>query len=125
MVDRNRQRGLTTLGWLVSIVAAGFLLICLFKIGPIYMQSMTVNSILDQVAEEARGEGLGKSQIYERFGKKLLINTVTDMTMADVEVRGQGEDIVIDARYEMRKPLLFNIDVVVKFEDMIAELKDY
>ncbi len=88
------------------------------------MESWTVKNIITQAAEEARGEGLGKAQIHERIAKKLLINTVAGMTLGDVEVSGQGEDMVIDATYEVRKPLMFNIDVVIKFDDMIVEVKN-
>ena len=45
------------------------------------------------------------------------------MTMEDVEVRGVGDDMEIDATYEVRKPLLFNIDVVLKFDNMIVKVK--
>ena len=124
MINRNRQTGLTTLTWLLVVMAAGFFLVCLVKIGPVYMESWTVKSIITQAAEEARGEGLGKAQVHERISKKLLINTVAGMTMADVEVSGQGDDMVIDAAYEVRKPLMFNIDVVVKFDDMIVEVNN-
>ncbi len=125
MINRNRQAGMTTLVWLLVAVVVGFFLVCLVKVGPVYMESFTVSSILKQTAEEAVGEGLGKAEIHERIAKKVLINTVNGMTMADVEVSGRGEDTVIDATYEVRKHLLFNIDVVVTFDDMIVELKDY
>jgi hypothetical protein len=122
MINRNRQTGLTTLAWLVVLLVAGFFLICVVKIGPVYMESMTVKSILNQVAEETRSEGLGKAEIHDRIAKKLLINTVSGMSMADVEVSGQGQQYAIDANYEVRKPLLFNVDVVVNFDDMVVEI---
>jgi hypothetical protein len=122
MIDRNKQTGLTTLTWLLVVMVAGFFLVCLVKLGPVYMESLTVNSIITQAAEEARGEGLGKAQIHERIAKKMLINTIAGMSMADVEISGQGEDMIIDATYEVRKPLMLNIDVVLKFDDMIVAI---
>lgn len=122
MVNRNKQAGMTALSLLLLALVVGFFLICLVKIGPVYLESMTVKSIVEQAAEEARNEELGKAEIHDRIAKKLLINTVSGMNMEDVEVRGIGEDMEIDANYEVRKPLLFNIDVVVKFEDMIVKV---
>lgn len=122
MIDRNKQTGLTTLTWLLVVMVAGFFLVCLVKLGPVFMESLTVKSIITQAAEEARGEGLGKAQIHERIAKKLLINTVAGMSMADVEISGRGEDMIIDANYEVRKPLMLNIDVVLKFDDMIVAI---
>jgi hypothetical protein len=123
MINRKRQAGMTTLTLLLVALVAGFFLICLIKIGPVYLESRTVKSIVEQAAEEARSEGLGKAEIHDRISKKLLINTVSGMSMEDVEVRGTGDDMEIDANYEVRKPLLFNIDVVLKFEDMIVKVK--
>ncbi len=122
MVNRNKQAGMTALSLLLLALVVGFFLICLVKIGPVYLESMTVKSIVEQAAEEARNEELGKAEIHDRIAKKLLINTVSGMNMEDVEVRGIGEDMEIDANYEVRKPLLFNIDVVVKFEDLIVKV---
>jgi hypothetical protein len=124
MIERKAQSGMSTLALLLVAVVAGFFLLCLVKIGPVYMQSWTVNSIVTQTAEEARSEKLGKAEIYDRIAKKILINSVTDMTMDDVEVRGQGEDLEIDANYEVRKPLLFNIDVMVKFDNMTMKVNN-
>jgi hypothetical protein len=123
MKHHNRQGGLTAFSLLLVALVVGFFLICVVKIGPVYLESMTVKSIVEQAAEEARNEELGKAEIHDRIAKKLLINTVNGMSMEDVEVRGTGEDMEIDANYEVRKPLLFNIDVVVKFENMIVKIK--
>ena len=122
MKHHNRQGGLTAFSLLLVALVVGFFLICVVKIGPVYLESMTVKSIVEQAAEEARNEELGKAEIHDRIAKKLLINTVNGMSMKDVEVRGVGEDMEIDANYEVRKPLLFNIDVVVKFDDMIVKI---
>lgn len=122
MVRRKKQAGMTAFSLLLVALVAGFFLICVVKIGPVYLESRTVKSIVNQAAEEARNEELGKAEIHDRIAKKLLINTVSGMSMQDVEVRGTGEEMEIDANYEVRKPLLFNIDVVVKFDDMIVKI---
>ncbi len=122
MVERKKQAGMTAFSLLLVALVAGFFLICVVKIGPVYLESRTVKSIVNQAAEEARNEELGKAEIHDRIAKKLLINTVSGMSMKDVEVRGTGEEMEIDANYEVRKPLLFNIDVVVKFDDMIVKI---
>ena len=122
MGERKKQAGMTAFSLLLVALVAGFFLICVVKIGPVYLESRTVKSIVNQAAEEARNEELGKAEIHDRIAKKLLINTVSGMSMKDVEVRGTGEEMEIDANYEVRKPLLFNIDVVVKFDDMIVKI---
>ena len=79
-----------------------------------------IESILSQIAEETRGEGLSRAQIHDRLAKKFLVNTVKGIGVEDVLVqRGSGGAVTIDASYEVRKQLFFNLDVVVVFEDMV------
>lgn len=123
MLRRDRQTGLTGLSWLAVTVIAVVFVIFVVKIGPVYLESFTVKSILNQVADESRAEGLGKSQIHERLSKKILINTVKGMTMKDVLVSGTQGNFTIDANYEVRKRLFFNLDVVVVFDNMVVTLQ--
>ena len=120
MLNRKRQTGLTALSWLVVAVVAGILMIFLVKMGPVYLESLTVKSVLNQVAEEARGEDLSRAQIRQRLYKKLLINTVKGVKVQDISVTDADRMYTIDANYEVRKHLFLNIDMVAVFDDMIV-----
>ena len=117
---RQAQSGLTMLAWLLVMAVAGVAFLCVVKIGPVYVESMTVRSILNQLTTEARTESLGKSELYRRMEKRIFINAVKGMSMKDVVIKHTARGIEIDANYEVRKHLLFNLDVVVAFDDMIV-----
>lgn len=114
------QSGLTMLAWLLVMAVAGVAFLCVVKIGPVYVESMTVRSILNQLNTEARAENLGKSEIYRRMEKRLFVNAVKGLDMKEVVIKHAGRGIEIDANYEVRKHLMFNLDFVVAFDDMIV-----
>ena len=120
----RKQSGFSTLTMMMLGLVAMALLIFVIKIGPVYVESLTVRSILSQIAEETRGEGLSRAQIHDRLAKKFLVNTVKGIGVEDVLVqRGSGGAVTIDASYEVRKQLFFNLDVVVVFEDMVVTVQ--
>jgi hypothetical protein len=123
MLARKKQSGLTMLSWLVVALVAMVAVTSLVKIGPIYLESWTVKSILNQVAEETRSESLNRGQIRERLEKKFFINTVKGITMQDVQLESSRGLVTIDANYEVRKRLFFNLDVVVVFDDMVISVQ--
>jgi hypothetical protein len=123
MLARKKQAGLTMLSWLVVALVAMVAVTSLVKIGPIYLESWTVKSILNQVAEETRSESLNRGQIRERLEKKFFINTVKGITMQDVQLESSRGLVTIDANYEVRKRLFFNLDVVVVFDDMVISVQ--
>ena len=122
MLAKGKQSGLTTLSWLVVAVVAMVAVISVIKIGPVYAEHLTVKSILNQVADETRAESLSRAQIHERIGKKFLINSVKGLVVKDVLVRRSQGSVTIDASYEVRKRLFFNLDVVVVFDDMLVSV---
>lgn len=120
----RKQAGFSTLTMMMLGLVAMALLIFVIKIGPVYVESLTVRSILSQIAEETRGEGLNRAQIHDRLAKKFLVNTVKGIAVKDVLVqRGSGGAVTIDASYEVRKQLFFNLDVVVVFDDMLVTVQ--
>ena len=123
MLTMKKQRGLSSLSLMIVALVAIIAVICVIKIGPVYVESLTVKSILNQVADETRGEGLSRAQIHERLEKKFLINTVKGVVMKDVLVTSSQGLVTIDASYEVRKSLFFNLDVVVVFDDMIVSVQ--
>ncbi len=123
MSSTNKQGGLTTISMLALAMICVVMAICVIKLAPSYMESLTVRDILQQIAEEVRGEDLDRAQVRERISKKLLINSVKGLKMQNVKVKGDDRGYVINANYEVRKHLFLNVDVVLVFDDMQVEAR--
>lgn len=56
-------------------------------------------------------------EFYTHLNKNMEINNIRDLNAADiVEIRSEGPDFYVDMKYEVREPVIKNIDLVVKFE---------
>jgi hypothetical protein len=96
-----------------------FIGLCAIKVGPIYMSGFTISSIIEDLAIEAAEKGYDRRGINERLDKRFDINNVTAITPRNVSIDLSDDEVVLDANYEQRVPFVFNIDVVVRFENNI------
>jgi hypothetical protein len=96
-----------------------FLGLCAIKIVPLYMTNFTIASIIDNLAVEAAAKGYNRSGINDRLAKRFSTNNVTAITPKDVSIQLSDDEVTLDANYEERVAFVFNIDVVVRFENNI------
>jgi hypothetical protein len=96
-----------------------FLGLCAIKIGPIYMSSFTITSIIDNLTTEAAAKGYNRRGINERLAKRFSTNNVTAISPKNVSIELSDDEVTLDANYEERVAFVFNIDVVVRFENNI------
>ena len=116
MSSTNKQGGLTTISMLALAMICMVMAICVIKLAPSYMESLTVRDILQQIAEEVRGEGRDRAHVRG-------LNSVKGLKMQNVKVKGDDRGYVINANYEVRKHLFLNVDVVLVFNDMQVEAR--
>lgn len=123
MNTQKRQRGLSGLGILVVLLLIGFFATAVIKLLPIYMSSWTVKSVMTTIVQEGV-EGLTPSQIRSKIAGQFTMNQVTATHQKDIVIKRQkGGKILINANYEKRVHFMQNIDVVVKFDDLIFEVQ--
>lgn len=111
---KQSQRGLTMLGFLITLCLVIFFAFCAMKIVPMYIQFYSVKQILATVANNPEA-ATGKDKIRALFSRSLQIDYVNGITpdMLKIETTDGGYNLVMD--YERREPLMANIDVVGKF----------
>lgn len=114
----KRMRGMGMLGWIAVLALASFFLTCLFKLGPVYLDHWTVKSILDEVMASQDLANQSKSEIRSLVQRRFDTNRVEAIKSHDLKIEDARDGRVVDASYEKRVPLIYNIDVVVKFNDV-------
>lgn len=115
------QKGISS-GLLLFVLAmCGFLLTCFFKLGPSYLDNSYITDALKSLAENHQDDlkTLSKSAIRSELGKYYSINNVRGDAAKALEVDRQKEKTLISVSYEVRVPLIFNIDAVMKFDNVL------
>jgi hypothetical protein len=89
------------------------------KLMPIYVDYWTLTRILNDVANEERSSDPSPAGIRQDLSSRFITNRVEAISLRDIKISNDKDGVVIDARYEKRTPIMFNIDAVVRFDDAI------
>lgn len=116
-----RQRGLSALGMLFVLLVAVFFGTCVIKLAPAYMESKTVQRVVEATVESVKTGEIGSKEAKGKMSKLFQVNMVDIIKAKDIKVVRKNGVTSIDARYERRVPLMFNIDVVLKFDNLFYE----
>ncbi len=112
----HKQKGASFLSMLTIILVAGFFLSVAFKLYPAYMDFMTIDSVLNKVildSDELRKE---PKYLKRDLGKKWHINQIKLPSQESLSIRRKEGVLYITLDYEVRVPMFFNVDAMVKFE---------
>jgi hypothetical protein len=121
MKSAYSQRGLSSISILIVMMVAAFFLICALKLIPIYIEGASVASSVSSAFEDKEFDNLTVKQMRTKLGKYFEINRIQGISARDIKIKRVKGTTYIDASYEQREQLLFNIDVVVKFDDLKYE----
>ncbi|MBT2990776.1 MAG: DUF4845 domain-containing protein [Candidatus Thiodiazotropha sp. (ex Ctena orbiculata)] len=119
MQSLKKQKGLTTISWLVIIIVAGFLIYVAMKIIPVYIDHYAVKATLESVKNDSLSARKSKKEIRDMIMRKLDVNNIRHITRDHLSVKRSGKVTRINITYEERRPIVHNISLVMSFEEDI------
>jgi hypothetical protein len=116
----SRQRGLSFGGVMIGLVLVIFFANLAIVMVPAYASFWQVRSIMDGLAERPDVLSEGKRGILRSIGSQLQVNGIRTLKAADfnLEPVAGGNQLALD--YEVRKHLVFNVDVVMAFRHEVV-----
>lgn len=113
----TKQLGLSPTSWFLILCMIGLILIFVIKSFPVYMSHYQVYSALEWAANQPELSKAPVLEIRKRLGRKFDTGYVRHINKNDIIVKRKPGGIrTIGVKYEVRKPLFYNIDLVYKFE---------
>ena len=119
MNTRQRQIGMSIPGMLAVAIMVGFFVMCIIRMAPPYTEYLSVKSIIEQVTMEFDPQTQSIGDIRRRIDFMFNTNQIYELEHKDVEVFRKDGKTFIDARYEVRVPVMGRIDAVLKFDDLL------
>lgn len=119
---RSRQTGLGMIQWAVIISIAGLLGLCAFRLVPIYLDHITIRQVVKNAAEDPESRKMTAAEIRKSMQGAFLTNRIETIKLKDIKFKTERGLITMDASYEVRVPLIYNIDAVVKFDNLVYEI---
>jgi len=125
MADRMRtmkvykQSGMTLIGFIFVLSFVIFLTYIGMKIGPIYMEYYSVVSAMNGVASERGSARYSPYDIKVKVLNRLYVSySAENVKEQHIKlIRRNGVNLRI--AYEVRKPVIGNLDVVAKFDKTV------
>ena len=114
---RRTQQGMTLMSFIIVLAVVGFFLFIGAKLFPMYEGYYSVKQALKQMQATPGEANMDPAKIEDLFFRKLYISYAEEVKPENVTVKrsdsGTGWHMVVD--YEVRKPLIYNLDIVGKF----------
>lgn len=112
----GRQGGASALTMMVMVLFFGGLLTLLIKLGPAYLDDITIQEALESLDGTEGLSEMGPAQVRTLINKRLSVNNVRGFDAKNISVDKDGELVVIKVDYEVRNNLFSNVDTVVHFK---------
>lgn len=117
-MTRNRQLGVTALGWLILLTPFAIVLYAGIRIAPVYLNYMKVVRTLDGTAKELR-TGASSAQIKAAIDKHFEIDMVNYPDSKDFKITRDSGVWLVEAQYDDEAPLFDNISLHVAFDKKV------
>ncbi len=115
----RKQKGLTLIGFLIVLVMVLFFAFVGMRVGPIYLEYYSVVSAMDGVAAERGSSRFTPFDIKREMLDRLYLSYSAE-NVKEKHIRIlRRSGVQLRVTYEVRKPMMGNLDVVVSFDRMV------
>ena len=112
----QRQRGIGFLGLFVYLLIIIFVVTVVVRLGPHYMEYLTVRSLLKDLNEDPSQVKSGKRGVKAAVENRLFINDIRHVDKKAFSYTKTDQGVRVNVGYESREPLFGNVDIVLKFQ---------
>jgi hypothetical protein len=117
---RDKQRGITFIGWLLLLVPLAIVVYAGIRVAPMYLNYMKVARTLDSVSTEFRdGNGANPQTLRVAIQKHFDIEVVESPTIDDIKITRDGRSWLLEAAFDAQTPLFANISLQIAFDKSV------
>lgn len=112
-----KQRGITLIGFIMVLAVVGVFAFVGFKLFPVYAEYYSAVTDLKAACREPDAPTASLQDMRAKLDRRFNISYVDSIkTNKDVKLIKVGDVKSINIAYEVRKPLIYNLDFVAKFD---------
>ena len=112
----RKQGGLTLIGFMIVLAMVIFVAFIGMKIVPIYMEYYSVVSAMNGVAKERGSANYSPYDIRVKVLNRLYVSYSAENVKEKHIKLTRSNGVHLRIAYEVRKPVIGNLDVVAKFD---------
>lgn len=112
---KRNQSGMTLIGFILILGMVGVFIYMGMKLVPMYSEYYAVKQALNEISKESDISQQDPSAIKDKFFKRLYISYADNVKPENVKIARKDSGYTMTVDYEVRRPLIANIDVVGHF----------
>lgn len=113
----GKQRGITLLGFVMVMAVVGVFAFVGFKLFPVYAEYYSAVTDLKAACHESDAPNASVQDMRNKLDRRFNISYVSSIdTVKNVKLIKVGDVKSINIAYEVRRPLIYNLDFVAKFD---------
>jgi hypothetical protein len=115
MNTRQRQRGLSIVGFIFVAVVVMLAVMVGFRMVPAYIEWYTVRKVMTDTLQTSR-DGISLYQFRRDFDLKAAADYIDSVRGSDVEISKNGNQLVATASWTKVLHLVGNVSLLLEFE---------
>jgi Tfp pilus assembly protein PilE len=117
MQGMNKQRGITLIGFIMVLAVVGIFLFLGLRLFPVYAEYYSAVTDLKAACRESDAPKASLQDMRNKLDRRFNISYVDSINTAkDLKLIKEGDQKLLNIKYEVRKPLIYNLDFVAKFD---------
>ena len=115
---RNRQRGVTVLGFLILAALFGVIGLAAIKVTPMYIKNMRLSRVLQDTQQELNGKGANPGSIRSEIQKRFSIEDI-NLPSETIKVAQSKNGYTVRIQYENRAPYIADVWLLIVFDKQV------
>lgn len=111
----NNQRGASYIGILIAIIGFAFLAKIAIAVWGPYWDDRVLDGQIEELLKSSPAN-VDPAKFSSQLSQRLEMNNVRELKVNEIVRLNNAEGLQVNKNYEIRKPFLLNIDLVLKFE---------
>ncbi len=114
-MTKQKQVGLSMSIFLLWCVILAFGALLGFKLGPAYIENMTIQKHFTTIAKDATFATGNRKEIENAFSSRQQIDRIEAISPKDIIISKEGGGITLSSSYTTRIPLFYNVSACMDF----------
>ena len=115
----QRERGVTTLGFLILVAFIGLFAFAAIRLTPVYLNYNKVAGVLDGVYDEFDSQNPSRGAIMTSINRRFEIESVSMISDREVKVTADSGGFLVEAQYDHTAPFIGNLYFTVRFDKQV------
>ena len=116
---KRYHSGMTLIGFVFVLIIAAFFAFLIMRLFPVYSEYYSVVSSMKGIQSEPGVASMPPAKIRDLLTRRFYVSYVKSVKPENIKIdRKNGYNLTI--KYEVREPLVYNLDFVAKFEKTVS-----